>query len=296
MYSSGSCASYAVCPPVVQPSYPYLCENGHSALPNGCCADVRLGRPNGSCPVTCDKQKSVRITVTADPGIYSATLVGGYECFCEGCPTTLQDLRAKLERQVRARVHSNGVQLLIQIAAQENLRYPTLEMQSLMDSRNEKIIGLMLEQGSASSMSTDAIAQVNDRYLQLVTTAARNPKPAIPPKGHDDDDDHDDDYYEANRTAMLFGTITGLFVVLVVLFGCLLHTIRLKKAAEVVTIDISVEARPQTPNSQRRQQNSVVVGRPITTSDGQNPSAQNTSFGVPAPKGRQGNNPSLFLE
>lgn len=165
LQTSSECHLYATCEPLEQLSFDYICDDGQIPSANGCCA-IPMVAANGvqtvvsECPTLCDSRQVHQ-------------LPHGPECLCQGCPTNVDEQKAKFKAVLEHALWVNGQQILLEIAHLAQLeRGPTPEMQRLMAERNEKLMEAFLTAETNSEAEANMM-RINDFYVAQIVEAAK---------------------------------------------------------------------------------------------------------------------------
>lgn len=247
---NSSCSKFDICPPARWPSHGYVCDDGSEPLKTGCCVEGARGGPAGSsCPLMCDSHRSYPI----------ATAEGDrYECFCEGCPPSIEETQKKFHRLLENELHANGQSLLNSIAQEVGLKYPTRRMQDLMDERNAEIMKVVKSEKSGYEKEKE-IGQINDAYVKKIKEAGR--------KGPDGKPQASTEENDGEKNIYLIVAISAVVVAGVAVGAAILAVRARQKGPQVV--DMSVQSSPseiQRRADALRQANdaaAVVVGQPV---------------------------------
>jgi len=95
------------------------------------------------------------------------------QCTCMECPETDIDRLDKLQRTVEESIWDNGQVMLVDIARRAGLKLgPNRRMQELMQKRNDEILAIINSARADASVDVQ-ISEVNTRYAQAITNAAR---------------------------------------------------------------------------------------------------------------------------
>jgi len=160
----------AACPPSDFPEYNYVCDApGEEPDQHGCCGHPALAMEERACPLTCTGKREV-FKLGSAPGKAA--------CVCTGCPDTREEQMKRYEMALEARLHTNGAAILHMAATANGLKYPTGEMEILMDKRNEKIMALVKDpalQETPAQLQRE-ISEVNRQYLLRIDQAAKGAK------------------------------------------------------------------------------------------------------------------------
>lgn len=247
LVQGGACSRYAMCPPESYPDFPYICDTGDAPLTNGCCANNPIGPNGSSCPQMCKSQNSFPIPEKS-----------GYECFCDGCPKTMDETVDRYESFVRNELHENGLYILSSVARDEGLKYPNMQMKSLMDERNEMIMNTLTSNSLSLAEKERIINQLNMEYVLKIKEAAK--KGPDPPEKEKKEEEKDD-----GNTVLLVIAIVALVVAcLAMVFGCIMIR-KYKRATEIVDISCKTpeEIRAAAEQLQTSDNMTVVIGQPV---------------------------------
>eukprot|EP00746_Dinoflagellata_sp_MGD_P159519 gnl/MRDRNA2_/MRDRNA2_86721_c6_seq1.p1 gnl/MRDRNA2_/MRDRNA2_86721_c6~~gnl/MRDRNA2_/MRDRNA2_86721_c6_seq1.p1 ORF type:complete len:563 (+),score=77.00 gnl/MRDRNA2_/MRDRNA2_86721_c6_seq1:53-1741(+) len=253
--ASATCSKYDICPPTTWPSHGYICDDGSEPMKTGCCAKNPRGGPGGStCPLMCDAHKSYPIA-TGDGH--------RYECFCEGCPSTVEEGDAKFHLLMENELHANGQSILNAIAMEVGLKYPTRRMQQLMDERNAEIMKVV-KSGKNGAEQEREIGRINEEYVEKIRESGK--------RGPEDDTGSQSPQQEEGDESNVYFIIAVAAVVVALISVCAaVWAVRSRRKGPRV-IDMSVGQSPtsaaeiQRRADELRQANdamSVVVGQPV---------------------------------
>jgi len=139
----------------------------------------------------------------------------------------------------------NGQIMLIDIARREKLKYgPNRRMQELMASRNDQILAITRASTLSADLVDRRIAEINSKYIEQITRAARE-FPDMPSTVDKDDS-------EDNNTTLV-----------IVVICCSMAVISVVACAAYLVIQ-SKKKQWQTPTRAFQGEN-VVVGQPVPT-------------------------------
>eukprot|EP00929_Paragymnodinium_shiwhaense_P080020 TRINITY_DN41710_c0_g1_i1.p1 TRINITY_DN41710_c0_g1~~TRINITY_DN41710_c0_g1_i1.p1 ORF type:complete len:612 (+),score=77.95 TRINITY_DN41710_c0_g1_i1:73-1908(+) len=261
------CFAYAECQDQSAAAFDYVCDDGAAPLASGCCVPIGGHESDLQCPATCDHSQVHRAVATASPGLYIAQAVGNRECTCSGCPATEEEASMKLESLIRDEVHSDGVKLLAAVAHAEGLRWPTQEMQRLMDERNEAIVK-DLDGRSGSVQRYHAIQAANRIYIPRLEAASRQAAHGNT-TGDTPVEDPAADPHFINPDVM-FALLIFLTLVVFLLGVGFSWAIMTRRVTKVVTIDISAQNQPEHGSPSKvvstayiQPHRTVVFGQPV---------------------------------